>query len=220
MSEKQQGAPPSAGYIRFFQVVPTRRSLSLFIDDKLYHKNWFYEDFTPYLHLPSGQHQVAIKDSKTEDLLFDKRINVKPYASFTYLFAEHPKKEDLLHLFALEDTKKAIHAPHCLLRLAHFAKPIERILLQAGNEKLFFKNIAYTQLSNYTVVEPNAYPFEVIPTTSEKPLLNLKPKPLKVGRLYTFYLIGNGSKAYPYKIVRSIDGPSFLPLQRPSTEAY
>lgn len=208
------------GYIRFFQTYATPKLLSLFIDDQIYHKNWSYEDFTPYFKLSSGHHVVCIKETKTDILLLEKKFNVKPSSAFTYLLSEHPKKEKLLHLFILEDTRKSICSPHAFLRFAHFSKHTPAIKLQSGTEHLFFKNILYTQLTHYMPLEPGPYPFQLLDVEADHLLVHLKSKPIKIGRLYTFYLIGHQTKEYPLKIVRSIDGPSFLPLKKPSSEAF
>ena len=158
-------------------------------------------------------------DEENEESVFEKRINIKPYCACNYLLAFHPKKEEILHLYALEDQRKLIQTPIALLRFGHFGKALGHIALSNDPEAPLFKNMRYAQLTSYTSLEPSKYAFDLYDQEEEKNLLHLKPKPIKKGRLYTFYLIGLGTKEYPYKIVRSIDGPSFLTLQKPSSEA-
>ena len=207
------------GMIRFFQALPSPQTFSIFIDDQVYKQSSLYEDFTTYFTLPSGQHHIVIQEKDAKEPFFEKRINVKPYCTFTYLLGAHPKKEGTLHLYALEDTKRLIQTPIALLRLGHFAKPLNPLNLLTSEEHLLFKGIKYAQLTAYITLEPKTYPFQLHDALAEKDILALKGKSLKKGRFYTFYLIGNGTKDYPYKIVRSIDGPSFLTLEKPSSEA-
>ncbi|MGL4799149.1 MAG: DUF4397 domain-containing protein [Cellulosilyticaceae bacterium] len=207
----------SFGYIRFFHALPTEKTFSLYLDDQLIHKTWDYEDFTPYIKYPAGQHLLTIKHKKDTTPIYEKRLNVKPESAFTYTFSSHPKKQDTLHLFVLEDTKKVINGPYSCIRFGHFATSVPKVKLQSGTEHLFFKNIAYSQLSHYMPIQPQPYPFELVTSEEDTDITSLKKHLCKLGRLYTLYLIGTGDKAFPYKLVPSIDGPSFLPLKKPSS---
>lgn len=217
MSNTQPKVQKDLGYIRFFHTYPTDKLFTLYLDDKPFRKEWGYEDFTPYIKCTAGQHLLCIKQLGSDTPYYEKRINVKANSAFTHVWAEHPKKESVLHLFALEDTKKIINGPHSCIRLGHFSKPITKTKLQSGADHLFFKNIAYAGLSHYMPIEPNTYPLELFQIEDDTPLALCKAHKFKVGRLYTFYLIGNGSTHYPYKLIPTIDGPSFLTFKKPSS---
>lgn len=202
----------SYGYIRFLLATPLSETFNLFLDQQLIHKKWCFSDFTPYQSFPYGQHLLQIKTKKHNTLFYEKKINIKPHGCYTYVLSYHPKKQTL-YLFHLEDLKKPFNPHHSFIRFAHFGIDYYALDFATHQGRLLFKHKAYSTLTHYSPIEPETYDFHTAPLLEELPPLSLPKHKIKLGRQYTIYLIGNGTSAYPYTLLPSIDGPCFLHLE-------
>lgn len=201
------------GYIRFFFAQPTPAHYTLYLDDKPYIKHWEYKDFTPYTKTTSGQHLIRITDPDAQTI-YEKRINVKNNACYTYILGYQPKHKEKLHLFSLEDIKKNYHPSHGFLRLGHFALSYPSLDLLCSKDQLLFKAITYSRLTHYLPLSPETYSIFTSCLSESYPTIHLKKHHVKLGRQYSLYLVGDGSKDFPYECVPSIDGPCYLKFQQ------
>ncbi|MGL4345791.1 MAG: DUF4397 domain-containing protein [Cellulosilyticaceae bacterium] len=201
---------PSCCYLRVFHAYPTQTALSLTLADQTLANDLFYEDFTQYIPLEPETYPIKVFPYKEDSLLAQVDITLHPYKIYTLVLAPHPKALDKLHLYCIEDIQRLVNPPDCVLRMAHFVHTINAFDLLEQEDRLRFKNIHFSEVSRYIPFDSTPNQFKWIDHSYKEQLLELSHQ-LKPIRLYTFYLIGNNTKAFPLKCVVSIDGNSYLP---------
>lgn len=199
-------------YLRFFNAFTASHAFDIYLDDKLIYPYFLYEDFTKYFSIPSGKHVLKLIEHHKEEVLYEKKINLQRYQIYTGIVARKYKALEEYHVFCLEEPQKNIESSHFAIKLNHFATFDGAISLNLPDEPLPIRNIRYGQASYYLTREPANYTLLIKETEEETELTTLKQKKLKPGRFYSIFLIGNGSKSFPYKPVLSIDGFSYLPI--------
>ncbi|MGL4363026.1 MAG: DUF4397 domain-containing protein [Cellulosilyticaceae bacterium] len=207
------------GYIRFFYTFPDDNQYSLYLGDSCIQKLFMYEDLTNYIKWPVGTVLCTLRDIKTQTIIYEKRINIQPCSAYTYILSIHPKKEDAYHIYSQEDLKRTV-LNNSLVRFGNFSHNMPTLTLYSNDNKLFCKNITLGQLNNYTTMPTGKYTLNAFGDDTEKPFDIFHPNVLKESRLYTFYLIGSGSKTYPFKLIQTIDGASYLPLKKMTSLAF
>lgn len=200
-------------YIRFFNAFPAQDAFDVYLDDKLLYNYFLYEDFTKYYPIPSGKHVLKLTEHHKDTILYEKKINLQRHQIYTAVLGSKFKTFDAFHIFCLEEPQKNIDPPRFGVRLNHFAHFEGATSLHSPEESLPIRNIRYGQASSYLVREPANYTFLIKETQEEADLATLSQQKFKSGRLYSLFLIGNGTKNFPYKSALSIDGFSYLPLQ-------
>lgn len=204
-------------HIRFFNAFTSLLAFDLYLDDKLLYNYFLYEDFTKYYAIPSGKHVLKLTQHHKEETLYEKKINLQRFQIYTGVLSHKYKAPEEHHIFCLEEPQKILDPPRLAVRLNHFAHFDGMTSLNLTQEPLPIRNIRYGQASSYITKEPGSYSFLIKETTDETELATLIQKKLKSGRLYSIYLVGNGTKAFPYKPILSIDGFSYLPTEKART---
>lgn len=200
-------------YLRFFNALPAQDAFDIYLDDKLLYNYFLYEDFTKYYPIPSGKHVLKLTQHHKEDILYEKKINLQRHQIYTGVLGSKYKTLDDYHIFCLEEPQKIIDPPRFGIRLNHFAQFDGVASLHLPEEPLPIRNIRYGQASSYLTRDLADASFLIKETNEETELATLSPKKFKPGRLYSIFLVGNGTKSFPYKPVLSIDGFSYLSLQ-------
>lgn len=201
-------------YIRLFNAFTSSIAFDLYLDNQLMYSYFLYEDFTKYYPIPSGKHILKLTQHHKEDVLYEKKINLQRFQIYTGVLACKYKDPETYHIFCLEEPQKLLEPPRLAVRLNHFARFDGATSLNLSEEPLPIRNIRYGQASSYLVKEPAPYTFIIKETSEENELTTLSSKKLKPGRLYSIYLVGDGTKTFPYKPVLSIDGFSYLPIEK------
>ena len=201
-------------YLRLFNAFTSSLAFDLYLDNQLIYSYFLYEDFTRYYPIASGMHVLKITPHHKEDILYEKKINLQRFQIYTGVLACKYKAPDSYHIFCLEEPQKLLEPPKLAIRLNHFARFDGSTSLSLLEEPLPIRNIRYGQASSYVVKEPAPYCFTIKETNEDTELTTLSSKKFKPGRLYSIYFVGDGSKAFPYKPVLSIDGFSYLTIEK------
>lgn len=204
-------------YIRFFNAFTSSHAFDLYLDEKLLYDYFLYEDFTKYYPIPSGKHVLKLTEHHKTEPLYEKKINLQRFQIYTGVMARKYKEPEAYHIFCLEEPQKLLEPPRLAIRLNHFAQFDGATSLNHTEEPLPIRNIRYGQASSYLTKEPGTYTFLIKETTNEIELTTLAEKKLKPGRLYSIYFIGDGTKNFPFKPILSIDGFSYLPIEKART---
>lgn len=195
-------------FIRFFDAMPTPKSFDLYIDEQKVAKDVLYEDFTPYLHLESGTHQLKVCAYKKEEPLYERNFWISDMKIYTLVLSFMPHTTEL-HGYLINEPPKPIPDDRFLMRVANFSEHFSSMTNQIVETKPIFKRIPVRQVGPYLSFEPQTAAMELVDIDNQEVLMTVLPMCFKIYRYYTLYLIG-GIEKYPLKWVRTIDGNSFL----------
>ena len=207
-------------YFRLFNARPTKDAFDVYLDNERLYSYLLYEDFTKYYPLPSGKHVIKITYHHQNDALYEKKINLQRHQIYTGVLGHKYKEPDSYHIFCLEESNRKLEGEHLGLRLLHFSSFEEDLFLATEEMPLPIRHIRYGQASSYLIREAATYNLYVDHTPiansaheeEASPLARFTNQKLKPGRLYSLFFVGAGTAAFPYKIVLSIDGYSYLKL--------
>lgn len=207
-------------YFRLFNARPTKDAFDLYLDDKQVYSYLLYEDFTKYYPLPSGKHILKITYHHQIEPLYEKKINLQRHQIYTGVLAHKYKEPENFHIFCLEEPNKKLEGLHLGIRLLHFSQHEGTLCLSTPEAPLPIRRIRYGQASSYLVREANAYTLNIeqspeeltSDTETSGPLAILRNQKFKPGRLYSIFFIGEGTAQFPYKVILSIDGYSYLKI--------
>lgn len=208
-------------YFRLFNARPTKDAFDVYLDNERLYSYLLYEDFTKYYPLPSGKHVIKITYHHQQETLYEKKINLQRHQIYTGVLGHKYKEPNNYHIFCLEEPHKKLEDEHLGLRLLHFSSFPEDLFIGADKTPLPIRHIRYGQASSYLIRKAATYNLYVDHTSSDVSLDSDIPSPLalsnnqklKPGRLYSLFFVGAGTPAFPYKIVLSIDGYSYLKLE-------
>lgn len=195
-------------YLRFFDAIPSPKSFDLYIDEQKVAKDVLYEDFTPYIQLEAGDHQLKICAYKGEETLYERNFWVSDTKIYTLVLSYIPNTDNL-HAYLINEPPKRIPDDRFLMRVANFSNHFSAMTNQVIDTKPIFKKIPLRQVGPYLSFEPQTAGMELVDIDNQEVLMTALPMCFKIYRYYTLYLIG-GTEKYPLKWVRTIDGNSFL----------
>lgn len=205
---------PKSSYLRFFYALPSPHVLDLLIDDKMVLKKFQYQDFTKYFKIPHGLHHIKFLEHATDHLIYEKKINLRPHSAFTQVLGTKYKTANAPHLFALEEHPREHLHDKAFLCLNHFSPHSSPMDFLTSDNQLFFKNISYAQNVRYMPIPLGSYEFQLFDRQDPPECHTHLKHRIKPYRFYSFYFIGDGSPAYPYQLIPSIDGISYLNIQK------
>lgn len=214
-----KNTPPKT-FVRCFNTFPHEDTFDFYIDDHLIATHLGYEDFSKYMKVPSGQHQLSLTKHKSKEILTFKRINLRPTSIFTLVASPLYKGEpDQLTLSSLEEPAKPTTPEECLMRTCSFIPDLPPSDFSLIDDYILFKNLKYSTLTAYLPFKIGTYTLKLKSHADETTLYTAPSLVLKPQRFYTTYLIGNGTKAYPYQSILSIDGRSYLKTEKTQEKA-
>lgn len=208
-------------YFRLFNARPTKDAFDVYLDNERLYSYLLYEDFTKYYPLPSGKHVIKVTYHHQQDTLYEKKINLQRHQIYTGVLAHKYKEPDSYHIFCLEESKKKLEGEHLGLRLLHFSSFPDDLFLGLDDTPLPIRHIRFGQASSYLMRTAATYNLYVDHKSTQvhlnpdtpSPLATFTNQKLKPGRLYSLFFVGTGTAIFPYKVVLSIDGYSYLKLE-------
>lgn len=203
-----QVTPQAESYLRCFHALPCPESLDVYIDEQKWVKDFLYEDFSKYLPLTPGNHQITLCYHGQEEPFYKRDFWIVKHKIYTLILAPLPGTETP-QAYLVNEPPKAIPEGHFLLRVANFSQLVESSSLQLIEMKPYFKNVPLRQCGHYLAFEPTTCCIEWFSINIQDPFLTSPPLLFKVTRYYTLYLIG-GTPEYPLKCIQTMDANSFL----------
>lgn len=200
---------PTEAFLRTFHALPTPKSFDIYLDDILYIKDMLYQDFSQYKPLSKGEHHIVITLTGESDVIAMRSIWISSQKIYTLIIAPD-LKSDIPGLYLINDVQRSIPENHCLIRVGAFCEKSELIHIHYTNHPLSFQKISPHQISHYLAFEPGDYTITAEDLEQKEILCELKACKFKTQRIYTHYCLGKGTKEYPFQLLHSIDGSSFL----------
>lgn len=196
------------GYLRVIHAIPCPHSYDCYLDEKIYAKDLLFEDYTTYLPIPSGEHQLTLCKHKETENLLTHSFWISPSKIYTLLLTIEPYT-DQIGYYLLNDPVKKIPEDQLLLRFSPFAELDFPFELHLDDIKPIFKKLKLGKPSPYLAFSPGTYNLQLHNTDTQEIVLLKEKCLLKPSRRYTLYLLG-GTKSFPLRLSLTIDGSSFL----------
>ncbi|ONI39748.1 hypothetical protein AN640_01640 [Candidatus Epulonipiscium fishelsonii] len=199
----------SMSYITYLNLY--NKPVSIIIDENIIVPKLLPNEFLSYKKIDEGYHYLNIHQEDTQDLLYTKKINLKPNASFT-LIVSFTYDNQAVKGNLISEGGIPIKSEQCFVKIGNFAKKFNSINLICKNkidEPIYNHNLEYTILSPYIISNPGKFQLIIQDEDNKEYTINL-PK-FKLYRYYSFYII-NVQSSKKYAIMRNIDMVSYKKL--------
>ena len=203
-SQFQQGL----SYARIFHASPDAPAVDVYVNGQLVAPNLSFGNFTEYLPLPPGNYNVKVYGAGTRtNPVIDEELKVPPRGIYT--IAAINKLENI-ELYPILDKSMPIPSGKVYLRFVHLSPGAPNVDIRLPDGKNVFKDVEYKEVTDYALVNPGTYTFNVYPTGTDKSVLYVPNVTLKANRFYTVYAIGEVEGRNPLQVVIPLDGNSYL----------
>ena len=199
----------SQSFFRTFNANHTNDSFDIYVDEKLFNTDLLYKDFSVYTPITEGKHIVSLTLNGDSNIVTTREIFIKSHKIYTLIISINTKNL-LSNLYFIEDIRKKIPNNCSLVRIGNFCLQKETLAFSFIDSTKSFKKVFSTAVTHYvSFLEGN---FKMCSWYSQTHEHFIEDTELlfKPYRIYTIYIIGDGSSNYPFECVRSIDGSSFL----------
>lgn len=189
--------------IRALNAVPGSDAVDIYINDILFFKGIRFTQFSPYVYVPEGIHEMAVYVvDTTENPMLREKIEVKNGELVTIALSGNP---DDLELLNIKEDKVRPQIGYSKIRVVHLSPnaPEVNILIDG---KVLFEDIEFRDISDYEEIPAGDYRLDTEAVASKR-ILRSNRKTINPDRIYTFYALGNLPNI---QIFQSLDGSTFI----------
>ncbi|OOB79084.1 MAG: hypothetical protein BEN19_08150 [Epulopiscium sp. Nuni2H_MBin003] len=180
----------------------TKKDVSILVDEKIFINELLKGQINSYKRVSSSYHQISVMAQ--DEQICDKKLNLRPNASYILIISEKAKQEDEFKCVCIEEKNILLKETDCAIRIANFAKEIKDIQLEVKDAESRHIKTTYTNISPYHIINPtNVDKLKIIDNQAKETRLKL-PK-LKKYRIYTIFLVHDKV----FKIILNIDKTSY-----------
>lgn len=195
-------------YIRLLHASPGAPPVDVLANDKPIAQNLSYKDFTQYLLVPSGNYNIKIYPAgKRTNPLLVSNFFVPPNFILTLAAAGQPTN---ITLVALPEPLRNVPKKKVYVRLSQLSPDAPNVDVALQNGRKLFTNVSFKEFTDYVLLNPGTYNFEIRPTGTTKTILYVPNITLKPDRFYTVYTVGLASGRPPLQALIPMDGNSYL----------
>lgn len=197
-------------YIRILHAAPNQEGtdIDVYANQNLIAKDLDYADFSEYYSVIPGEYTIDIYPNEDKkNLLFSKKITVDEKKIYTIAVIE---KNDTIDLLLIDDMIRPMPEGALLLRFLHLSPIVPMVNVTLTDGTSMFKNVAYTNVTNYTPFRPGIIEFQIKNSETGEVILTVPNIRFKPNRYYSIYLVGNGTKEAPVQVLIPLDGNSYL----------
>ena len=199
---------PVYSYVRLLHTSPKTPPVDVYLDGKKIINNLAYNKFTEYQKLKTGTHNVKLYvRGDTRKPILNKNLNV-PSGKILTIAAINTYPN--VNLQAINEPVGPIMRNKSLIKLVHLSPNSPSVDLALKNGTSLFKNVSYTQGTDYIPLNPSDYNFEVKASGSNKVVLYVPNIRLIGNRFYSFYVTGLLGERPPLTALIPLDGNSYL----------
>ncbi|WP_427340101.1 DUF4397 domain-containing protein [Caloranaerobacter sp. DY30410] len=195
-------------YVRFLHASPGTSNIDILMNNKDVSTNLSYKDFTEYFPVYHGRYNIKVfpAGNRTK-VLIDTDINILPGSIFTVSVIG--KLEDI-SLYPILDPRLPIPMGKVCLRFIHLSPDTPPVDVRLSNGALLFSNIGYKQITNYILLSPATYNFDIYLAATNKRILYVPNASLSSDKFYSIYFIGSSRQEPSLQVLIPLDGNSYL----------
>lgn len=195
-------------YVRFLHASPNTPNIDILINNKDISTNLSYKDFTEYLPVYPGRYNIKVfPTGNRTKVLIDTDITIPPGSIFTISVVG--KLEDI-SIYPILDPRMPIPMGKVCLRFVHLSPETPPVDVRLSNGVLLFSNIGYKQVTNYILLDPSTYEFDIYIAGTNKRILYVPNMSLSSDRFYSIYLVGLLRQEPSLQVLIPLDGNSYL----------
>lgn len=211
---QELGSPCIASFfsfIRIFNACPEAPVINVYVNDVLIAKNLRYKDFSHYIPIPKGLHNIKIYLSNNQDNPILKLNGVDIIGGEPITFCLVGALNSLKLISIIDDIKQKIYPDRTVVRIVNLTlDPLTIHILLKPNA--LYRDLSPGYSTEYITTGAGNYGFKFYLANKEAIPLSITAS-LRSGRIYTLYAVGSlDPESQIYKsgslleIIKSVDG--------------
>ena len=191
------------GLIRYLNVLPSQKSVDIYVNNKLLYSDVKYKSFTPYIYMENRSYKIDIYEAGTKNILIRTTFIIPDESLFTLAISGNIGQEALI--IVDEDIEQKSSNSHAAVRFVNLSPdlPIADIF---NNDKPIVDNIDYKDQTIYEYLNPGGYTISVKGNLNGDDLVTTNIQ-FKTDRIYSIYIIGDIPNV---ELLQSVDGNTYV----------
>lgn len=195
-------------YIRILHASPDAPPVDIYVNEKLIASNIAFKTFTEYYPLNPGVYNIKLYPTgQRQTPVIDRDLRVPPNGIYTV--AAINKLSDIM-LYPILDTPMPIPSGMVYVRFIHLSPGAPNVDVKLADGTTLFEDVKYKEVTDYILVSPGTYAFNVYPTGADQSILYVPNQTLKANRFYSIYAVGLAGGQPPLQALLPLDGNSYL----------
>ena len=191
------------GLIRYLNVLPSQKSVDIYVNNKLLYSDVKYKSFTPYIYMENRSYKIDIYEAGTKNILIRTTFIIPDESLFTLAISGNIGQEALI--IVDEDIEQKSSNSQAVVRFVNLWPdlPIADIF---NNDKPIVDNIDYKDQTIYEYLNPGVYTISVKGNLNGDDLVTTNIQ-FKTDRIYSIYIIGDIPNV---ELLQSVDGNTYV----------
>lgn len=191
------------GLIRYLNVLPSQKSIDIYVNNKLLYSDVKYKSFTPYIYMENRSYKIDIYEAGTKNILIRTTFIIPDESLFTLAISGNIGQEALI--IVDEDIEQKSSNSQAVVRFVNLSPdlPIADIF---NNDKPIVDNIDYKDQTIYEYLNPGVYTISVKGNLNGDDLVTTNIQ-FKTDRIYSIYIIGDIPNV---ELLQSVDGNTYV----------
>ena len=191
------------GLIRYLNVLPSQKSVDIYVNNKLLYSDVKYKSFTQYIYMENRSYKIDIYEAGTKNILIWTTFIIPDESLFTLAISGNIGQEALI--IVDEDIEQKSSNSQAVVRFVNLSPdlPIADIF---NNDKPIVDNIDYKDQTIYEYLNPGVYTISVKGTLNGDDLVTTNIQ-FKTDRIYSIYIIGDIPNV---ELLQSVDGNTYV----------
>ena len=191
------------GLIRYLNVLPSQKSVDIYVNNKLLYSDVKYKSFTPYIYMENRSYKIDIYEAGTKNILIRTTFIIPDESLFTLAISGNIGQEALI--IVDEDIEQKSSNSQAVVRFVNLSPdlPIADIF---NNDKPIVDNIDYKDQTIYEYLNPGGYTISVKGNLNGYDLVTTNIQ-FKTDRIYSIYIIGDIPNV---ELLQSVDGNTYV----------
>lgn len=191
------------GLIRYLNVLPSQKSVDIYVNNKLLYSDVKYKSFTQYIYMENRSYKIDIYEAGTKNILIRTTFIIPDESLFTLAISGNIGQEALI--IVDEDIEQKSSNSQAVVRFINLSPdlPIADIF---NNDKPIVDNIDYKDQTIYEYLNPGQYTISVKGNLNGDDLVTTNIQ-FKTDRIYSIYIIGDIPNV---ELLQSVDGNTYV----------
>ena len=190
------------GLVRYLNVLPSKKSVDIYVNNKLLYADIKYKDFTPYVYMDNKSYKIDVNEAGTKNVLIKTTFILPDQDLFTLAITGNVSQESII--IVDEDLYQKVSKTQAVQRFVNLSPnlPIADIFY---NSKPVVDDIDYRDQTLYDYLNPGQYLVSVKENLSGNNIVSSNIT-FKASRIYSIYIIGNPPNV---ELLQSVDGNTY-----------
>lgn len=190
--------------VRIFHAAPQTGNVDVYIDNQMVFNNLAFGDFTRYIYLDQGEHNISIYIAGQKNTpIINQIVDIPSQQIFTV--AAIGNSDDLGLLVIPDKVSKSPSQNYSSVRFIHLSANAPGVDIVVNKETLF-EDIEFEEGTDYVDLNSGTYNINVVLNSDKSVVLPLKVT-LNANKIYTIYIIGNPPNLQSVQVV---DGNTYV----------